>query len=70
MLDLNKLEMQLDKALLEDDLEEWILNKRKKNNLMVQINKWYWYPERDYYARYVSELRKVTDELKKKYGTE
>ena len=30
MLDLNKLEMQLDKALLEDDLEEWILNKRKK----------------------------------------
>ena len=50
MLNLNKLEMQLDKALLEDDLEEWILNKRKKNNLMVQINKWYWYPERDYYA--------------------
>ena len=30
MLNLNKLEMQLDKALLEDDLEEWILNKRKK----------------------------------------
>lgn len=37
---------------------------------MTHINKWYWYPEMDYYARYVSELRKVTDELKKKYGTE
>ena len=37
---------------------------------MTQINNWYWNPERDYYALYVSELRKVTDELKKKYGTE
>ena len=54
MLDLNKLEMQLDKSLLEDDLEEWILNKRKKNNLMVQINKWYWNPEKDYYPLHVN----------------
>lgn len=67
MLDLNKLEMQLDKALLEDDLEEWILNKRKNNITDIEKLKYEAYSKALHIA-YVRELEEVTEELKKKYG--
>ena len=67
MLDLNKLEMQLDKALLEDDLEEWILNKRKNNITDIEKLKYEAYSKALLIA-YVRELEEVTEKLKKKYG--